>query len=271
MKNAIVLLLKEAMTTLQHLNELPSDLHLDIQVDHSKNPRFGDYASNLALILAKPCRQAPRGLAERLVEVIPQDPCIEKIDIAGAGFINFFIHSSARAQIIVEVLKKGSSFGLSQLGPNRKLCIEPVRHEGGTAFGATLSSEFSDNPVYYIQYAHARICSVLRQLNERGLHCNRAIGLQHLSLLEQEHEKALIDSICRYPEVIEAVAITCEPHLLVYFLKELATRLHSYYNAVQLLCEQELMREARLCLLEAVSQVLSNGLNLLGVSAPESI
>lgn len=97
------------------------------------------------------------------------------------------------------------------------------------------------------------------------------VGLAHLELLDQPHETALISLICRYPEVIESSAVSCEPHQLAYYLRELANGLHSYYNAVQLLCDQEQLRCARLCLLESVRQVLSNGLDLLGVSAPESM
>lgn len=132
-------------------------------------------------------------------------------------------------------------------------------------------SESSDNPVYYIQYAHARISSVLRQLHERGLSWDEGVGLLHVDLLVEPHESALVSLISRYPEVIEAAAITCEPHQIAYYLRELATGLHSYYNAVTLLCEQEDLRCARLCLLKAVRQVLRNGVQLLGVSAPESM
>ncbi len=132
-------------------------------------------------------------------------------------------------------------------------------------------SESSDNPVYYIQYAHARICSVLRQLDERGLSWNEQIGLEAVALLTEPQESALVSLIDRYPDLIEAAARTCDPHQIAYYLRELATGLHSYYNAVQLLCEQESLRCARLCLLKAVRQVLSNGMYLLGVSAPESM
>ncbi len=132
-------------------------------------------------------------------------------------------------------------------------------------------SESNDNPVYYIQYAHARICSVLRQLKERGLAWDQALGLQQINLLAESHEHHLINLLCRYPEVIETAAINCEPHYLAYYLRELATGLHSYYNAVQLLCDDESLRCARLCLLAAIRQVLNNGLTLLGVSAPESM
>ena len=132
-------------------------------------------------------------------------------------------------------------------------------------------SESSDNPVYYIQYAHARISSVFKQLGERGLSWDEKTGLDHTDLLTEPHEAALISLLSRYPEVIEGSAKQCEPHQLSYYLRELANGLHSYYNAVPLLCEQESLRCARLCLLKAVRQVLRNGMQLLGVSAPESM
>ncbi|CAM2968704.1 arginine--tRNA ligase [Legionella worsleiensis] len=586
MKHTVEHILKHSLTELQKSGAIPADLDVEIKVDNAKDPAHGDYASNIALILAKPCRQAPRKIAELLVQAMPQDPSIEKIDIAGAGFINFFMRSSARALIINDILKLGKDFGRSNLGNNQKVLIEfvsanptgplHVGHGRGAAFGATLGnvlsaagydvtleyyvndagrqmnilaasvwlrylelsgepvvfpanaykgdyvyeiakavlaehgnnyvhswqtvsadlpadepqggdkelyidsiitraqsllgtegfalfhayalntvlddikddlsefgvlykswfseqslfedgsiekgiqalkdgghtfeqegalwfkatafgdekdrvlvrangqttyfasdvayhwnkydrgydrvidifgadhhgyisrirsavtalghdesaltvllvqfailyrggdrvqmstrsgsfvtlrelreevgndaarffyvarkpeqhmdfdldlakSESSDNPVYYIQYAHARICSVLRQLNERGMSWDRQLGLQHVHLLDKSHETALITLMCRYPEIIEASAAACEPHQLAYYLRELANGLHSYYNAVQLLCEDESLRCARLCLLEAVRQVLTNGLELLGVSAPESM
>lgn len=586
MKHTVEQLLKHALISLQKSGEVPDNLDIEIKVDRAKDPAHGDYASNLALILAKPCRQSPRKIAEFLVKAIPADPVVEKIEIAGAGFINFFIHSNSRSQIIAEALEKGNRFGCSTIGKNQKVLVEfvsanptgplHVGHGRGAAFGATLGnvlkaagydvtveyyvndagrqmnilaasvwlrylelsgepvvipanaykgdyvseiaqelwlkhnreyvypwatvieglpldephggdkeiyidalvermkmllsmpifslfhqhalntvlediqddlaefgvkydnwfseqslfedgsiqkgiqalkdgghtfekegalwfkatdfgdekdrvliranghttyfasdvayhwnkydrgydrvidifgadhhgyitrlravvkalghdestldvllvqfailyrgtervqmstrsgsfvtlrelrqevgndaarffyvarkseqhmdfdldlakSESNDNPVYYIQYAHARICSVLRQLKERGLFWDKAVGLKHLDLLEQEHETHLISLISRYPEVVELAAAHCEPHQVAYYLREVANGLHSYYNAVPLLCEQEQLRCARLCLLEAVRQVIYNGLGLLGVSAPESM
>jgi len=586
MKHTVEQLLRQALNSLQKSGELPASLDVEIKVDRAKDAAHGDYASNLALILAKPARKTPRNIAEQIVQAIPSDSSVEKIEIAGAGFINFFMHHSSRSQIIAEVLKKGKHFGQSELGRKQKVLLEfvsanptgplHVGHGRGAAFGATLGnvlkaagydvtreyyvndagrqmnilavsvwlrylelasepvvipanaykgeyvseiaqelwsqqgrafvkpwssvvdglpadephggdkelyidalieratnllgqedfatfhqhalntvladikndltefgvqfeswfseyslfddgsiekgiqalkngghtfeqkgalwfkatdfgdekdrvlvrsngqatyfandvayhwnkyargfdrvinifgadhhgyvtriksavkalghdenaldvllvqfailyrggkrvqmstrsgsfvtlrelrkevgndaarffyvarkpeqhmdfdldlakSESSDNPVYYIQYAHARICSVLRQLKERDLLWDKAIGLEHINLLEQPHETALIALICRYPEVIEQAAISCEPHQVAYYLRELANGLHGYYNAVPLLCEQEQLRCARLCLLEAVRQVLNNGLELLGVSAPESM
>lgn len=132
-------------------------------------------------------------------------------------------------------------------------------------------SQSNDNPVYYIQYAHARISSVLRQLKERGLDWSETKGLKHLYLLQEPHETALMTLVSRYPEVISGAANVCEPHQIAYYLRELATGLHSYYNAVTLLCDDESLRAARLCLLKAVQQVLHNGLRLMGVSSPESM
>lgn len=586
MKHTVEQLLKHAIISLQKTGELPDNLDIEIKVDRAKDTAHGDYASNLALVLAKPCRQPPRKLAELLLKTIPDAPAIEKIEIAGAGFINFFIRNSSRSQIIAEVLDKGERFGCSTLGKNQKVLVEfvsanptgplHVGHGRGAAFGATLGnvlkaagydvtleyyvndagrqmnilaasvwlrylelaaepviipanaykgayvseiaqqvwlehdrkyvypwatiieglpldephggdkevyidalvetmktllgqpvfslfhqhalntvlddikkdlaefgvnydnwfsehslfedgsiqkgiqalkksghtfekegalwfratafgdekdrvlvranghttyfasdvayhwnkyergyervidvfgadhhgyitrlravvsalghdertldvllvqfailyhgvervqmstrsgsfvtlrelrhevgndaarffyvarkseqhmdfdldlakSESSDNPVYYIQYAHARICSVLKQLKERELSWDRSVGLKNIDLLEQTHETHLISLISRYPEVVELAASHCEPHQVAYYLREVAHGLHSYYNAVPLLCEHEQLRCARLCLLEAIRQVIYNGLGLLGVSAPESM
>lgn len=132
-------------------------------------------------------------------------------------------------------------------------------------------SESRDNPVYYIQYAHARICSVFRQLEARDLSWDKSIGLKHTDLLTDVHEVALVSALERYPEVIQGAAKACEPHQVAYYLRELANALHAYYNAIALLCEQETLRCARLVLIFAAREVLRNGLQLLGVSAPESM
>lgn len=586
MKSAVEQILTQALDTLKKTSSLPSDLEIEIKLERAKDKTHGDFATNLALMLAKPCRQAPRQLAELIVNHLPTHPQIERVEIAGPGFINFFLRDQARSQIIAAVLKQGEAFGRSDLGKKEKVILEfvsanptgplHVGHGRGAAFGASLAnilttagyavsseyyvndagrqmnilavsvwlrylslageeiifpangyrgayvldiaqqilnqqgkayvqpwsviqeglpadepqggdkelyidavieqarrllgepgfklfhkqaldsvlddikddlaafgvhynlwfseqslldggainkgiqalkeaghtyekegalwfratdfadekdrvlirangqttyfasdvayhwdkyergfervidifgadhhgyvsrvraavtalghdekaldvlfvqfailyrgaervqmstrsgsfvtlrelreevgndaarffyvmrkpeqhmdfdldlakSESSDNPVYYIQYAHARISSVLRQLQERGLSWDEEEGIAHLELLVEPQETALISLISRYPEVIETAAKLCEPHQLAYYLRELANGLHSYYNAVQLLCEQTLLRSARLCLLKAVRQILRNGLQLIGVSTPESM
>lgn len=584
MKHTLENLLRQALSSLQASGTIPSDLEVDIRIDRSKDAKHGDFASNLAMVLAKPCRQAPRQLAEKLIEALPSDPSVIKVEIAGAGFINFFMNESAVNEIIHQIHQQGERFGLSQVGHGQKVLLEYVSanptgplhvgHGRSAAFGATLANlltaagydvtreyyvndagrqmnilaasvwlrylglagesivfpangyrgdyvheiarelfnekgeqykvswsdvmkdlpadepeggdkeiyidaliarakhllgeeafndvhqhglnhvlndikddlaEFgveydnwfsekslsddgslkkgiqalkdaghtyekegalwfkatdfgdekdrvlvranghttyfasdvayhwnkydrgfdrvvdifgadhhgyvtrvkaavnalghdenaldvllvqfailyrggervqmstrsgsfvtlrelrdevgsdaarffyvvrkpeqhmdfdldvaktqsSDNPVYYIQYAHARICSVLRQLKERGLSWDEDKGLANIQLLTETYETALLSQLSHYPEVIEAAAASCQPHQLAYYLRELANGLHSYYNAVTLLCEQDDLRCARLALLKAVRQVISNGLAILGVSAPE--
>ena len=132
-------------------------------------------------------------------------------------------------------------------------------------------SQSSDNPVYYIQYAHARISSVFCQLAARNLNFDSAEAQDYAHHLTSAHEVKLLTVLNRYPEVIMNAARHYEPHQLAYYLRELATSVHSYYNAIQILCEDASLRQARLLLLMAISQVLKNGLQLLGVSAPESM
>ena len=132
-------------------------------------------------------------------------------------------------------------------------------------------SQSNDNPVYYIQYAHARVCSVLRQAPEKGFTFDLAEGLTHLARLDNEHEQILLTELSKYPEVVEAAATTLEPHLLAGWLRELANAFHTYYNSHQFLVEDAALRNARLALVVATRQVLKNGLDLLGLGAPEKM
>ena len=130
-------------------------------------------------------------------------------------------------------------------------------------------SQSSDNPVFYIQYAHARICSVFRQLREKGLDYENDIARCDLSLLREAHEEALLQRLARYPEAVEDAARAFEPHQIAYYLRDLANDLHTYYNAHTFLLDDRALRSARLQLIQATRIVLANGLALLGVSAPE--
>ncbi len=132
-------------------------------------------------------------------------------------------------------------------------------------------SKTSENPVYYIQYAHARICSVFKQMAEKNMAFDQASGLQHLSLLAESHEEDILQQLAKYPEVVDTAASQHEPHLIAHYLRELAHALHTYYNAHQFLVDDEKLRNARLVLITATRQVLKNGLALLGVSAPQEM
>lgn len=586
MKALIEDLLNQALSQLQTTGDVPADVQVEIKIDHAKNTDHGDYASNLALVLAKPARSNPRALAEKLVAVLPPHASIRKVEIAGPGFINFFVTADAVAAIIDRIGREGDAFGRSQIGGGRRVQVEfvsanptgplHVGHGRGAAYGATVAdlleaigfevhreyyvndagrqmdilgtsvwlrylelcgeefdfpsngykgdyvqdiaaslhrehgddyrhpaasvfdgvpadapqggdkeahidalierakallgdnryrlvfelglnvilddirddlglfgvhyqewysersladkgsvmhaldklrasghvyekngaqwfrstdfgdekdrvvvrdngqttyfasdiayhlekfergfervidvwgadhhgyvprvkaaltamgqdadkldvllvqfailykggermqmstrsgefvtlrelrkevgsdaarffyvlrkceqhldfdldlakSESSDNPVYYIQYAHARVHSVLRQLGEKALERDPARGAANLDRLSEDHEAALISRLGRYPETLEAAALNHEPHHLAHYLRDLANDFHTYYNAHTFLVDDAALRDARLNLIEATAQVLRNGLRLLGVSAPEAM
>ncbi len=128
-------------------------------------------------------------------------------------------------------------------------------------------SESQDNPVYYVQYAHARVCSVFAQWGGDPGQLVRA----PLASLEHPRELALMQRLGEFPETIESAASDLAPHALAFYLRELAGEFHSYYNAERILLDDEAQRLGRLALCAAVRQVLANGLALLGVSAPEKM
>lgn len=132
-------------------------------------------------------------------------------------------------------------------------------------------SQSADNPVYYVQYAHARIHSVFRQMKEKGFARDAARGFANLARLTESHELELLARLARYPEALEAAALEHEPHQLAQFLRELANDFHVYYNSHTFLVDDAALRDARINLIDATRQVLANGLTLLGVSAPETM
>ncbi len=128
----------------------------------------------------------------------------------------------------------------------------------------------NENPVYYVQYAHARICSILRMASERG-YAVPGYPEAKPDRLTLPEEMDLIKAITRFPEVVEGAAVALEPHRLTFYLNGLAALLHSYYNKNKVLSEDADMSGARLFLVQSVRIVLQNALRLLGVSAPESM
>jgi arginyl-tRNA synthetase len=129
----------------------------------------------------------------------------------------------------------------------------------------------NDNPVYYIQYAHARVASVLRQMQERGLAHDPAHGNASLSKLAEPQELQLIKRVSAFPEVIRQCAVQRAPHTLVHYLRDLANDFHTNYSAHQFIVEDAGLRDARLNLAMATQTVIRNGLALLGVSAPDTM
>ena len=129
-------------------------------------------------------------------------------------------------------------------------------------------SQSNDNPVYYVQYAHARLSSVLRQAEEKGIN-RREITTVDLGRLDLPEELALIRKLCRYPELVEDAAAALEPHRITFFIQELAALLHNYYYRHRIITDDAERTQARLVLVEAVRIGLRNALHLLGVSAPD--
>ncbi|HQQ34646.1 MAG TPA: arginine--tRNA ligase, partial [Rugosibacter sp.] len=132
-------------------------------------------------------------------------------------------------------------------------------------------SQSNENPVYYVQYAHARICSVLAQWASDGVSNIAVLQQADLSLLDHEREVALCQRLAEFPELIHNAARDYAPHALAFYLKDLAADFHSWYNAERVLVDDKPIRLARLALAVATRQVLQNGLSILGVSQPESM
>lgn len=141
-------------------------------------------------------------------------------------------------------------------------------------FDVTLAQQKSDeNPVYYLQYAHARICSVFANAREKGfaVPTDAELAETNLSSLTGEQAGQLLSKIAEYPSMLTQAARDHAPHVLCYYLKDLAAAFHTFYNAERVVVENELERNARLALLAAARRVLANGFSLLGISAPESM
>ena len=130
-------------------------------------------------------------------------------------------------------------------------------------------SKTNENPVYYIQYAHARICSVFRQADEKEIELD--VSQTNLTLLTEEIEKDLLRELSRFKSVLESSAIQYEPHQLAYYLRDLSNHFHSYYNACKFIVDDKNLTQARLALISATQQILKNGLSILGVGAPDSM
>ncbi len=197
----------------------------------------------------------------------------DKLDILLVQFANLYRHGE-RVQMST---RSGSFVTLRELreevGTDAARFFYVMRKcEQHMDFDLDLAkSQSNDNPVYYIQYAHARICSVIGQLSEKELKHDIENGSQNLHLLTEKHETELISKLDAYSDIVHKSAFNAEPHLLVHYLRELATLLHSYYNAHQFINDDANLHDARFNLIIAIKQVLHNGLTLLGVSAPEKM
>ena len=198
-----------------------------------------------------------------------------------AGYPDYVLHK------MVKVMRAGEEVKISKRAGSYVTVRDLIEWVGRDAVRFFLASRRADtefvfdidlalaqgeeNPVFYVQYAHARVCSVFRQLGEKGYIHDRTLGAAHLHLLDTSHESALMRRVTQYPELLATAAAALEPHQIAHYLRELAGDFHTYYNAHVFLVEDAALRNARLNLVAAAKQVIANGLHLLGVSAPESM
>ena len=132
------------------------------------------------------------------------------------------------------------------------------------------TKESQENPVYYVQYAHARICSILRQAGEKGVE-KLPLPDVNISLLAEPEELLLLKSMAAFPAMIEDAATGLAPHRVIFFLMELAGQFHSYYNRHKVITDAIGLSQSRLCLMEALQVVFQNGLRIVGLTAPEEM
>ena len=323
-----------------------------VAVERTHDAAHGDFASNIAMRLAKDACKDPRELAEAIVASLPATPIVSKVEVAGSGFINFYLNPVALAEEIRCIHERGDAYGRSSIGAGKRVVVPfvpenpakpfDVTHgrqaaysdalsnilaaasydvhreaslEGPVVGGVTLyrskeqvrlrslrelcdevgndacrffflmrsheqhldfdlklaTSRTNESPMYCVQYVHARVVSVMKEIGARGASFDLAVGLDRLGLLDKQTEQALIGALLRFPEEVEAAAANCAPHSIVYYLRAMANTFHTYYNAEKWIVEETGLRSARLALVLAAGQVARNGLALLGVSAPESM
>jgi arginyl-tRNA synthetase len=197
------------------------------------------------------------------------------------GFPEYVLHQMVlvmRGGVEVKLSKRAGSYVtlrdlIDEVGRDAtRYFLVSRRADAQITFDIDLArSKNNDNPVYYIQYAHARVFGVLKKLAEQGLSYDQSLGLEALGSLDLDAERELMTQLRKYPDVVKNAGISLEPASIATYLKDLAGLFHSYYNSNKMLIDDAQVRNARLVLSRSVAQVIANGLDLLGVSAPEQM
>lgn len=318
-------------------------------VERTRDDAHGDYASNVAMKLAKATGKPAHEVARAIVAALSRNPLVRKVEVSPNGFINFFLAPAGLAHEIRRLHELGEAYARRSSGaeeptrdealsgpqqialaryhvykeslarvkaaagkdipPEDAAVLEPIvrganvfrgkelvqlssyqalrdevgedacrffflsrSHEQALEFDLQLATARRlDNPLFCVQYAHARVASAMKEVKARGLSFDLAAGLDKLDRLDRKTERTLIAMLLRFPEEVESAAANCAPHGIVYYLREVANAFHTYYAAEQWIVEEVDLRNARLALVLAAGQVLRNGLALIGVSAPESL
>lgn len=352
MKSPLEQLLLVALRQLvgTRLPALPDDAL--VSVERARDAGRGEFASNVAMRLAKAAGKDARELAQDIVAALPASPLVSRVEIAGPGFINFHLGPAALAGEIRRIHEMGATYGRGLSGAGQRVVVgvvvespaKPLDMKRGrqAAYSDALSnvlvaaghdvrreasveapavqgvalyrgkervqlstlhelreeigndacrfffllrsheqpldldlklatSRTNENPMYYVQYVHARVASVMKEIKARGISFELRAALENLHRLDRPTEQALIGTLLRFPSEVEAAAANCAPHSIVYYLRDVANAFHTYYNAEKWMVEETDLRSARLALVLAAGHVVRNGLELLGVSTPESM
>lgn len=283
-----------------------------VTVQRPRNREHGDYATNLALQCARKLGVAPRDLAAWLAGALPAEEGIGSAYVAGPGFVNLRLAPAVQGELVRQVLTTGSHYGHGDAAETVAADIGdrfaaarggPVATRAGTVvtiddlIGAVgvdaaryafvrsevdslsgidldvLRRHTCENPVFAVQFAHARLSSLLRNAAELGILLPADLSTVDFALLESERESDLMRALGEYPVVVAAAADLREPHRVARYLERLAAAFHEFAGACRVLPSGDepvtALLVARLLLCQAARQVLANGLALLGISAPE--
>ncbi|GAA3907559.1 arginine--tRNA ligase [Halomonas cibimaris] len=197
------------------------------------------------------------------------------------GFPDYVLHQMVmvtRSGVEVKLSKRAGSYVtvrdlIDEVGRDAtRFFLAARRADSQLTFDIDLArSQSNDNPVYYVQYAHARVCSMQRRAEADGKPFDHAQALDNLALLDSDQENAVLKRLALYPEAVENAAKNREPQQIAQYLLDLAADFHTCYNAIKVMVDDDATRNARLALGLAARQTLRNGLDLMGVSAPEEM
>jgi arginyl-tRNA synthetase len=282
----------------------PAETRVDeMRVERPRRREHGDWSSGVALRLAGPAGRPPREVAQVLATRLAAVPGIQSVDVAGPGFLNIVLDAAAAGELARAIVEAGREYGRGDAPTGQLIAVRDAERElpdlpdlpdlvdlvdrlGADAVryslarrppGSPLTLDVealtrrsNDNPVYSVQYAHARLCGIARNAREEGV--RRQDGFD-ASLLRDDADAALLAALGEYPGVVARAAALREPHRVTRYLEELAGCLRRWYVNTRVAPRAgepvHDVHRTRLWLAEAARTVLANGLDLLGVTAPE--
>jgi arginyl-tRNA synthetase len=253
-----------------------------IQLERPRDATQGDYATSVALRTATRLDVAARELAGWVADELGRRDGIATAEVAGPGFVNVRLMTEAQGALVGEVLSAGADYGRGEAWtaveglvgrPGDDLVAEVGMDAARYAVIRDVDTDLltrrtDDNPVFSVQYVHARLCSLARNAVDLGL----TVGTEY-GLLEHPREGELIRTLGEFPDILRSAAQSREPHRVARYLEDLAVAYHRFYDSCRVLPMGDepinSLHQSRFALCAATRQVFANGLGVLGVSAPE--